>query len=290
MKNMIHGPCGDWCMVDDKCSKHFPKNFQNETTLDENDYPHYRRRDNGVTYEQPNSRTVDNGWVVTYSSTLLEMFDCHINVEAVSSIKAVKYMYKYIYKGHDAANVIVTEQNDERLIDHDEIKDFIEARYVGPVEAAHRILSKLLQDKSHSIIRLPVHLPNNQYIVIPNDVNNVQVNLNQSSSMLLDYFKLNLEDENAKQYLYKDIPCHYTYKKNTVTKTTQWQMRKSQFNIFGRIHSVSPTEFELFHLRLLLLHVKGATSFDYLKTVNGHLLPSFSAACLALGLIEDDEE
>ena len=53
--------------------------------------------------------------------------------------------------------------------------------------------------------------------------------------------------------------------------------------VFGRIHSVS-TEFELFHLRLLLLHVKGATNFDSLKTVNGHRLPSFSAACLALGL------
>ncbi|XP_031789010.1 uncharacterized protein LOC116417955 [Nasonia vitripennis] len=60
MKNMMHGPCGDWCMVDDKCSKRFPKNFQNETVMDENGYPYYRRRNNGTTHEQSNGRIVDN--------------------------------------------------------------------------------------------------------------------------------------------------------------------------------------------------------------------------------------
>jgi len=50
------------------------------------------------------------------------------------------------------------------------------------------------------------------------------------------------------------------------------------------------TQIELFHLRLLLLSVKGATSFNDLKIVNGEIYQSFSAACLALGLIEDDDE
>ncbi|XP_031788347.1 uncharacterized protein LOC116417731 [Nasonia vitripennis] len=253
----------------------------NETVMDGNGYPYYRRRDNGTTHEQSNGRIVDNRWAVPYCPTLLEMFNCHINVEAVSSIRAVKYMYKYIYKGHDAANVVLTEQNEERVINHDEIKDYLEARYVVSVEAAYRILSKLLQDKSHCIIRLPIHLPMQYTIIIPNDLTNVQVNLDQFTSMILDYFKLNSEDENARQYLYKDIPCDYVHKKNKVTKITQWGPRKGQFNVFGRIRSVNPSEFELFHLRLLLLNVKVATSSDALKTVDGQLLPSFSAACLA---------
>ena len=25
MKHMIHGPCGDWCLINNKYSKHFPK-------------------------------------------------------------------------------------------------------------------------------------------------------------------------------------------------------------------------------------------------------------------------
>jgi len=35
---------------------------------------------------------------------------------------------------------------------------------VGPVEACWRILEKKLQDKSHIIVRLPAHLPNQQNV------------------------------------------------------------------------------------------------------------------------------
>jgi len=55
------------------------------------------------------------------------------------------------------------------------------------------------------------------------------------------------------------------------------------------MYSISPTQIELFHLRLLLI-VKGTTSFDVLRIVNGEVYQLFSAACLALGLIEDDDE
>jgi len=54
------------------------------------------------------------------------------------------------------------------------------------------------------------------------------------------------------------------------------------------MYSISPTQTELFHLRLLLLTIKGATSFDNLRIVHGKVRQSFSEACL--GLIEDDDE
>ena len=41
---------------------------------------------------------------------------------------------------------------------------------------------------------------------------------------------------------------------------------------------------------MLLNVVKGATSFDEIKTVNGQLCPSFKAACFALGLLDGDRE
>jgi len=44
-------------------------------------------------------------------------------------------------------------------INHDKIRNFIEICYVGPVEACWRILEKKLQNKSHTIMRLPIHLP-----------------------------------------------------------------------------------------------------------------------------------
>lgn len=76
----------------------------------------------------------------------------------------VKYLYKYIFKGHDAITIKPTIKN--TIVDHDEIHDYIEARYIEPVEASWRILDKKLQDKSHAIVRLPVHLPNEQNIMI----------------------------------------------------------------------------------------------------------------------------
>lgn len=45
-----------------------------------------------------------------------------------------------------------------------------------------------------------------------------------------------------------------------------------------------------YHLRLLLHHVKGPTSYSYLKTVNGTEYLTFKAACMVLGLLEDDNQ
>lgn len=44
---------------------------------------------------------LNNTRVVPYNPYLLAMFDCHVNVEVCSAIKAIKYLYKYMYKGHD---------------------------------------------------------------------------------------------------------------------------------------------------------------------------------------------
>ncbi|XP_071578031.1 uncharacterized protein [Temnothorax nylanderi] len=81
MKHMIHGPCGDWCLINDKCSKHFPKPFQPETTMDEDGYPQYRRRNNGLLYERPGRgatsfqklRTVNNEIHETFTAACLAL-------------------------------------------------------------------------------------------------------------------------------------------------------------------------------------------------------------------------
>ncbi|KYN18615.1 hypothetical protein ALC57_09070, partial [Trachymyrmex cornetzi] len=297
MRNMIHGPCGDWCLVDGKCSKHYPKPYLEETRMDKDAYPYYHRRNNGKNFERPGGYIVDNRYVVPYCPILSIIFNCHINIEIISSIKSVKYLYKYIYKGHDVAAITIEPITDNVIIDHDEIRNFIETRYVGPVEACWRILEKKLQDKSHSIVRLPVHLPNEQNVIIENEViEEAMTDASRDSeshfTMLIDYFSLNLRDEEARQYLYVEIPRYYTFKKEKINgrNVSRWIKRKSHYNCIGRMYSVSPTQTELFYLRLLLLTIRGTTSFNDLRTVNGEICQSFSAACLALGFIEDDEE
>ena len=56
----------------------------------------------------------------------------------------------------------------------------------------------------------------------------------------------------------------------------------------GRMYTVSPRMGDCFYLRLLLVNVRGPTSFELLRTVDGVLRPTFKDACLARGLLEDD--
>ena len=62
----------------------------------------------------------------------------------------------------------------------------------------------------------------------------------------------------------------------------------SHTQVIGRMYTAAPNQGERFYLRLLLLHVPKATSFQDLRTVNGEVFDSFKAAALALELLEDD--
>jgi hypothetical protein len=56
------------------------------------------------------------------------------------------------------------------------------------------------------------------------------------------------------------------------------------------MYFAAPSAGERFYLRTLLTVVKGSTSFEDLRTVDGQLHHTFKAACLAQGLLEDDNE
>ena len=66
--------------------------------------------------------------------------------------------------------------------------------------------------------------------------------------------------------------------------------RRGGDRIISRMYSVSPADAERFHLRLLLLHVPGATSFTDLLTVDGEVCGTFRDACIRRHLLTDDGE
>ena len=141
---MIHGPCGISkrnapCMRNDSCAKKFPKVFSNSTTTTKDGYPSYRRREDSHTVEVAGAK-LDNRWVVPYNPYLLLKFNAHINVEICTTVLAVKYLYKYVYKGHDRAIVkIHSEQDTDKS--GEEIYNFQEARFISACEACYRIFS-----------------------------------------------------------------------------------------------------------------------------------------------------
>jgi hypothetical protein len=129
LKHMIHGPCGrshsrSPCMDNGECTKNFPKPYEVETRENVDGYPRYRRRYSVQQYEVRNF-LVDNSWVVPYNPHLLLKFNCHINVEVCASVKSVKYLFKYVYKGHDCANIEIKDLN---TTEHNEINLHMDSR------------------------------------------------------------------------------------------------------------------------------------------------------------------
>ena len=109
----------------------------------------------------------------------------------------------------------------------------------------------------------------------------------QRDSKLTGWFKVNIADPLARHLLYVQMPYEYIWRDKS------WHRRKNEGyaeRVIPRLHTTNPRDRELFSLRLLLLHVPGATSFEYLRTVNGELHPSISSAAKALRLLENDRE
>ncbi|CAC5384605.1 unnamed protein product [Mytilus coruscus] len=143
--------------------KGFPKEFRQTKLQTWDGYPLYKRSDNAITIEK-HGVILDNRWVVLYNPYLCIKYSAHINFEICSSVKAVKYLNKYVYKGHDKIMAgIQTIQADSE--DHNEITQFVDARYVSASEGSWRIFHYDLHNRSPAIQRLAVHLPGQEQIV-----------------------------------------------------------------------------------------------------------------------------
>jgi hypothetical protein len=175
---MLH-VCSDRCQPDGEdqkpCLKNFPKKWRPETIANVDGYPHYRRRHDGRRVQRGN-QWCDNSHVVPYNAYLSLKFDAHINVEVCGSLKSVKYLFKYIHKGHDRADarisvdrrplaannpgtatvvdVVVTappvagpNPTVQPVQEHvDEIARHVDSRYVSSIEAAYHLLKGKMHD------------------------------------------------------------------------------------------------------------------------------------------------
>lgn len=285
---LMHGPCGSGnsgasCMANGECTKQFPKPFNKKTVPNTRGYPVYRRRPGEQA--QVRGKLMDNSHVVPYSPYLTLKYNAHINVEVCTSLQAIKYIYKYIFKGFDCANIAITTNGPAELR-YDEISNYIDCRYVSAPEAMWRLLEFKMHDRSHSVTRLPVHLPNQQTVMF--EAGHEEEALLAASSgctMLESWFHLNRCELDAHQWLYTEVPQNYVYVRG------KWQKRqRGGDKIVSRMYSVSIRDAERFYLRMLLLHVKGATGFDSLRMVDGVMCQSFKDAASLRGLLDSDEE
>uniref|UniRef100_UPI0035900D4F uncharacterized protein n=1 Tax=Myxine glutinosa TaxID=7769 RepID=UPI0035900D4F len=164
--HMIHGPCGTLnrhsiCVKDGVCSKGFPQAYAAETLASIDGYALYKRPPNGPTITV-HGTDVDCQFVVPFNAYLLKKYRAHINIEVCASIKSIKYLFKYVYNGHDCASIEIRERG---RVEVDEIKTYLDCRYVSAPVAAWRLMEFEMHKQSHSITRLAVHLPELQTVV-----------------------------------------------------------------------------------------------------------------------------
>jgi len=193
----------------------------------------------------------------------------------------VKYIHKYIFKGHDRTSLEVEG--------HDEIREHIDGRFVGASEGVWRIFHFSMHGESPNIVRLEIHLPGQHLVHFDpdDDPEVVMERASHETTKLTGFFKANRDTgelgEVARELTYQEFPQKLVWKKKG------WAVRKKGFAI-GRMYFVSPSSGERFYLRTLLTVMKGPTSFKDLRTVDGVLYPTFRDTCIARGLLEDDGE
>jgi len=166
-------------MEQGKCKKRYPHSFSEETCCDVDEYLEYWRRQTRIFVDPKTQRVVDNRWIVPYNFHLVIKYHTHINMEICSSISAVKYMYKYVYKGPDRATPVVkrwvdmpTQENNAQTVvangerqNRDEIKAYLEGHYVSASEASWRLFSFKMHDRTPFVTRLAMHEPGMHTVV-----------------------------------------------------------------------------------------------------------------------------
>jgi hypothetical protein len=182
-------------------------------------------------------------------------FNCHINVEVCTSIAAIKYLYKYVYKGHDRAQVDIgpvdaTAPNgvaptQPRM--RDEIKIYQDGKYVSTSEATHRLYGFDLHKEHPNVVWLAVHLKGRQTILFQEGTDAALVLNRKPHTTLTTWFAFNKTTREhfnpstplrlVLNMLHHDFPRIATWKK----KEKQWALRTDTRSAAYRPHVLCAT-------------------------------------------------
>lgn len=155
-------------------SKVYPKDLYDETTFTPNGSNLFYRRFS-IPLNSDDEPDI-NRQVVLYNACLLKKYGAYINIEIYGSIKSVFYLYKYVYKGPNRADISVTRYSRYGYKDNptpsgqprvrgeaiDKITEFHLARQIGLAEAIQKMLSFGIGSLKPYIKRLQIYLSDQQ--------------------------------------------------------------------------------------------------------------------------------
>ncbi|KAL4132861.1 hypothetical protein QTP88_009943 [Uroleucon formosanum] len=207
-----------------------------------------------------------------------------------------------IYRRRNSAN---SRQSFIKNISNTDID--IDNRWVVPYsplaansnEAVWRIFGFYIHERDPAVVQLAVHLENGQRVFFTNETA-IDRAINIPKTTLTYFFELcNRADDFgafARTLLYSQVLRYFTW-----AQTKKWMPCKQgspvdaclnlfKSNTMGRIFTVNSRQTVCFYLRLLLVNVTGTLSFLDKRNVNGQQYPTYKDACLALELLEDDNQ
>ena len=193
----------------------------------------------------------------------------------------MKYIHKYIFKGHDCTLLEVEG--------HNEICEHINGHFVGASKGPWQIFHFNMHGKSPNVVCLEVHLPGQHLVHFDpdDDPEVVMERVSNETTKLTGFFKANRDtrklSEVAHQLTYQEFPQKLVWKKK------RWDVWKKGFTIRW-MYFTSPSSGEWFYLQTLLTVIKGSMSFEDLCMVDNILHPTFCDACIAHSLFKDDGE
>ena len=191
-------------------SKRFPKLFNLVIVIYKDSYLEYVCQDNRqkllvkVYYQEVK---LDNSQVVLYNLQLLYKYNTYINIKIYTSMQAVKYINKYIYKGTNYAILTIKTQ--------DKVKQYLQGCYVSLLEALQQLFKFTIYKEYPPIQALIVYLLGYYLVIFNKDAttNQLHKRLEQSALTLTGFFCYNIEHANSHNLLYQDFPSCFVWEK-----------------------------------------------------------------------------
>ena len=312
-----------------RCKQHYPKNFRDDTLATETGmYSYGMRPNNGRTSavaekDQERARKLategkvhpscrDNRYVVSYNIVLLTQFMSHFNIEAVGSPVVIRYLFKYLFKDDEYANVSVSAKDGEKN-KTDECMSYLTGIHIGSLEAIGYLLGTKMRYIDPSVTRLDVHLAGQQRLYyFPGK--EAEALDKATDTTLTAWFAANSDAKRDPSSKYQGIqtlnyitvPEYFAFSRDkaewtlrksyvycprteSLVTTDRSRAAKSHLLAIGRLYRTPVLDKELQALRTILMVRKGPTSFDDLMTVEGKKCESFTDAANEMGLLQDGE-
>ncbi|GJW22091.1 hypothetical protein Tco_0032713 [Tanacetum coccineum] len=144
----------------------------------------------------------------------------------------------------------------------DEIKNFLDARYISPYEACWGIFEFEIHYREPAVQILAVHLQNMQRVIFKgrDRLESVVVNPYSKKTTLIEWLDYNDRHSDGRHLTYLNFPSEFVWYPDG----------------------------DLFYHRMLMCHQKGCRSFHGIRIVNDNVHLTCRAACEALGILDQE--